>query len=129
MMREMLSREEFERAGLLRLPGAIPPAAVTTMRDAFWEFLAGKHGITRDRPDTWTVGTPRQLQPLKRSGRSTTSLPGSRCSRSWPRWRVRELTGQPGDVILMHPRTLHAPAPNALATPRMMLVEIINRRA
>jgi hypothetical protein len=40
---------------------------------------------------------------------------------------VRELTGDPGDVVLMHPRTLHAAAPNAAATPRMMLVEIINR--
>jgi hypothetical protein len=27
----------------------------------------------------------------------------------------------------MHPRTLHAPAPNARAVPRMMLVEIIER--
>jgi hypothetical protein len=43
--------------------------------------------------------------------------------------RVRELTGSPGDIILMHPRTLHAAAPNSLATPRMMLVEIINRRS
>jgi ectoine hydroxylase-related dioxygenase (phytanoyl-CoA dioxygenase family) len=41
--------------------------------------------------------------------------------------RVQELTGAAGDVILMHPRTLHAPAPNSLATPRMMLVEIIGR--
>jgi hypothetical protein len=41
--------------------------------------------------------------------------------------RVQELTGSPGDVVLMHPRTLHAPAPNSLGTPRMMLVEIINR--
>jgi ectoine hydroxylase-related dioxygenase (phytanoyl-CoA dioxygenase family) len=42
--------------------------------------------------------------------------------------RVQELTGEPGDVVLMHARTLHAPAPNAAAAPRMMLVEIINRR-
>jgi hypothetical protein len=42
--------------------------------------------------------------------------------------RVQELTGSPGDVVLMHPRTLHASAPNSLTTPRMMLVEIINRR-
>jgi hypothetical protein len=40
---------------------------------------------------------------------------------------VRELTGEPGDVVLMHPRTLHAAAPNTGAGPRMMLVEIINR--
>jgi ectoine hydroxylase-related dioxygenase (phytanoyl-CoA dioxygenase family) len=40
---------------------------------------------------------------------------------------VRELTGEPGDAVLMHPRTLHAPAPNTGPSPRMMLVEIINR--
>ncbi|MDG4825653.1 phytanoyl-CoA dioxygenase family protein [Asanoa sp. WMMD1127] len=40
---------------------------------------------------------------------------------------VRELTGNPGDVVLMHPRTLHAPSPNTGPTPRMMLVEIISR--
>jgi hypothetical protein len=41
---------------------------------------------------------------------------------------VRELTGDAGDVVLMHPRTLHAPAPNAGAEPRMMLVEIVGRQ-
>jgi hypothetical protein len=40
---------------------------------------------------------------------------------------VRELTGEAGDVVLMHPRTLHAPAPNTGESPRMMLVEIVNR--
>ncbi|MEV6488018.1 phytanoyl-CoA dioxygenase family protein, partial [Actinoplanes sp. NPDC051633] len=40
---------------------------------------------------------------------------------------IRELTGAPGDVILMHPRTLHTAAPNTAETPRMMLVEIITR--
>jgi hypothetical protein len=43
------------------------------------------------------------------------------------RTAVDELTGEPGDVVLMHPRTLHAPATNAARNPRMMLVEIINR--
>lgn len=40
---------------------------------------------------------------------------------------VRELTGRAGDIVLMHPRTLHAAAPNTNAEPRMMLVEIIGR--
>jgi hypothetical protein len=40
---------------------------------------------------------------------------------------LTELTGAPGDVVLMHPRTLHAAAPNAGPAPRMMLVEIVNR--
>jgi ectoine hydroxylase-related dioxygenase (phytanoyl-CoA dioxygenase family) len=41
--------------------------------------------------------------------------------------RVRELTGHAGEVVLMHPRTLHTPAPNGLPAPRMMLVEIVGR--
>lgn len=41
-------------------------------------------------------------------------------------WCCRELTGEPGDVILMHPRTLHVTAPNTGDHPRMMLVESSN---
>jgi Phytanoyl-CoA dioxygenase (PhyH) len=41
--------------------------------------------------------------------------------------RLEELTGAPGDVMLMHSRTLHAAAPNAAPAPRMLLVEIVNR--
>ena len=40
---------------------------------------------------------------------------------------LRELTGDAGDVVLMHPRTLHAAAPNTATRPRMMLVEIVGR--
>jgi phytanoyl-CoA dioxygenase PhyH len=43
--------------------------------------------------------------------------------------KLQEITGQAGDVVLMHPRTLHTPAPNAQTTPRMMLVEIVAREA
>lgn len=39
--------------------------------------------------------------------------------------RVVELTGEPGDVILMHSDTFHAAAPNRLTEPRMMLTEMI----
>jgi ectoine hydroxylase-related dioxygenase (phytanoyl-CoA dioxygenase family) len=42
--------------------------------------------------------------------------------------RVQELTGRAGDVVLMHPRTFHAAAPNSLPAPRMMLVEIVGHR-
>jgi hypothetical protein len=34
--------------------------------------------------------------------------------------RVVELCGEPGDVVLMNPRCLHAAAPNAGASPRLM---------
>ena len=39
--------------------------------------------------------------------------------------RVVELTGQPGDVILMHCDCFHAAAPNRLTEPRMMLTGMI----
>jgi hypothetical protein len=41
--------------------------------------------------------------------------------------RVVEMTGDPGDVVVMHPFVLHTPAANALDTPRMMLVQSLNR--
>jgi hypothetical protein len=44
------------------------------------------------------------------------------------RVRLEEMTGAPGDVIVMHPATLHAVAHNALARPRLMLTEWIPRR-
>jgi hypothetical protein len=42
--------------------------------------------------------------------------------------RVREMTGEPGDAIVMHPATLHAIAPNGLDRPRLMLVQALPRR-
>ncbi|HEX3364801.1 hypothetical protein [Phenylobacterium sp.] len=45
------------------------------------------------------------------------------------RVRVCEMLGEPGDVIVMHPLMLHAPTPNVLATPRMMLTQFVYGRA
>jgi hypothetical protein len=42
--------------------------------------------------------------------------------------RVCEMLGEPGDVILMHPLMLHAPMPNVLQTPRMMLTQFVYGR-
>lgn len=44
------------------------------------------------------------------------------------RVHVAEMLGEPGDIILMHPLTLHAPAPNVRSTPRMMLTQFVHRR-
>jgi hypothetical protein len=41
------------------------------------------------------------------------------------RARVFELTGKPGDVILCHPWTMHATAPNCGSSPRFMSVQRI----
>jgi hypothetical protein len=43
--------------------------------------------------------------------------------------RVVELTGAPGDVILMHPWMFHAPSPNCGATPRIMISHSVFRTA
>jgi hypothetical protein len=43
--------------------------------------------------------------------------------------RREEMTGAPGDLIIMHPATLHATAHNGLDRPRMMLTTWTYRRA
>jgi hypothetical protein len=42
--------------------------------------------------------------------------------------KVVELTGVPGDVVLMHPRLFHAPSRNVGAKPRMMVSQSVFRR-
>jgi hypothetical protein len=42
--------------------------------------------------------------------------------------RVEELTGEPGDAVIMHPRLLHVVAPNSLDTPRLMLLQFLHRQ-
>ncbi len=44
------------------------------------------------------------------------------------RVKVCEMTGQAGDVIVMHPAMFHTIAPNTLARPRMMLTETFYRK-
>lgn len=41
--------------------------------------------------------------------------------------QVEELTGEPGDAVIMHPRLLHVVAPNSLGTPRLMLLQFLHR--
>lgn len=41
--------------------------------------------------------------------------------------RVAELTGAPGDIVLMDLRVLHALAPNAGERPRMVLGQVLHR--
>ena len=43
--------------------------------------------------------------------------------------RVTEMTGEPGDVWLMHPDMLHAPAPNVLAAPRLVVTQFVSPKA
>jgi len=42
--------------------------------------------------------------------------------------RVEEMTGQPGDLFLMHPRALHAAAPNKADRPRLVVTQFVAPR-
>jgi hypothetical protein len=59
---------EFDRRGVLRLPGFYPNDDIGQMADSLWDDLERRFGILRDRPETWTVANPTHFQALKRSG-------------------------------------------------------------
>jgi ectoine hydroxylase-related dioxygenase (phytanoyl-CoA dioxygenase family) len=61
-------RSEFERAGVLHLPGFYSLSAVAGMADALWDDLGRRFGMDRRRPETWTPSRPAQFQDLQRSG-------------------------------------------------------------
>jgi hypothetical protein len=56
--------EEFRRTGLVRLPGAIPAIAAQAMVDRIWEHLDRRHGMVRDRPETWTLDKPSGMRAI-----------------------------------------------------------------
>lgn len=68
--------------------------------------------------DLWASATPDRVQRFMHDGAQIDGI----------ELRVREMTGEPGDVIFMHPQVLHAFAPNNRATPRMMLTQWIYGR-
>lgn len=48
-------REDFERTGLLHLPGAVPSSDTAVMCDRIWEHTLENHGIRRTDPGTWRI--------------------------------------------------------------------------
>jgi len=46
-------REEFDRTGVVRLPGAIARRDAERMCDRVWDALRRRYGIRRDAPETW----------------------------------------------------------------------------
>ncbi|WP_433160568.1 phytanoyl-CoA dioxygenase family protein [Kribbella sp. CA-247076] len=48
-------RDEFERTGLLRVAGAVPPADAEAMCDRIWAHVGAAHGIARSDPATWLI--------------------------------------------------------------------------
>ncbi|MEV0715995.1 phytanoyl-CoA dioxygenase family protein [Asanoa sp. NPDC050611] len=96
--------------------------------------LAGSHRLVNRHIATTGTWRPAQIRaalgaahPWLREVWQGRGEPGSEAVLDGVPVALRELTGQPGDVVLMHPRTLHVAAPNAGPGPRMMLVEIISR--
>lgn len=61
-------REEFDRRGVVRLPGFYSRNTIDVMANQIWIDLEQRYGIIRDRPESWTVAAPAQFQALKRTG-------------------------------------------------------------
>lgn len=47
--------DEFDRTGLLRVPGAIPAGDAAAMCDRVWDHVRAEHGMERTDPTTWPV--------------------------------------------------------------------------
>jgi hypothetical protein len=60
--------DEFDRRGVMRLPGFYPKADIELMADRLWADLETRYGVRRDRTESWTVASPTHFQALKRAG-------------------------------------------------------------
>ncbi len=45
-------------------PDGIDADAAAGMVRRIWQHLEAKHAVFRDRPDSWTIGTPHGLRPI-----------------------------------------------------------------
>jgi hypothetical protein len=61
-------RDQFEREGVVRLPGFVEAAAIAAMAGALWRDLEARLGARRDAPETWTMARPAHFQALIRNG-------------------------------------------------------------
>lgn len=61
-------RTEFDRTGLLRLPGAVASVDAQDMSERVWSFLTTHDTVSRHEPATWSTTRPSGFQPLTRSG-------------------------------------------------------------
>ena len=76
--------------------------------------LAARHAWFRELMSEDAAGPDR----IARFMGAETRVDGVAC-------RVEEMTGEAGDVFLMHPASLHAPSPNVLDQPRLALAQTI----
>jgi Phytanoyl-CoA dioxygenase (PhyH) len=61
-------RDEFERRGVVRLPGFYDRADIDAMAGRVWADLERRFGVRRDRPETWAGAAPGKFQALRSSG-------------------------------------------------------------
>ncbi len=57
---------EFERDGIVKVPGAFGAGDAARMRDVLWAELAKRHGMERDDRSTWTTLRPTGLKTTKK---------------------------------------------------------------
>src|SRR5271165_4416937 len=79
IMLTIAQRSEFDRLGILGLPGVIPSADVERMRERLWTALSRQHGVLREAPETWTDSRPAHFQSLVRSGAFAPMASGPVC--------------------------------------------------
>ncbi|HSZ52779.1 MAG TPA: phytanoyl-CoA dioxygenase family protein [Caulobacteraceae bacterium] len=60
--------EEFDRRGVLRLPGFYPKADIEVMAERLWTDLEQRFGMLRGQPDSWSTTRPAQFHTLVRTG-------------------------------------------------------------
>ncbi|HYK65921.1 MAG TPA: phytanoyl-CoA dioxygenase family protein [Patescibacteria group bacterium] len=60
-------REEFDRSGIVRLPGAVAPERVKEMLDCVWDAVERRAEVRRDDPTTWKAQRMIGLQDLPKS--------------------------------------------------------------
>ncbi|MFC5264735.1 hypothetical protein ACFPJ1_21695 [Kribbella qitaiheensis] len=58
--------KEFERDGIVKVPGAFGADDAARMRDVLWGELAKRHGMDREDRSTWTTPRPTGLKNIKR---------------------------------------------------------------
>jgi hypothetical protein len=59
-------RADFERDGIMRLPGAFSAEEAARMRDVVWAELQRRYGIDRDDPRSWDRHPPSGLKTAKK---------------------------------------------------------------
>jgi hypothetical protein len=118
--------------------GHLPPHGGATLAVAgsprLAQALAGAHGVAKLRSADirkglkqrygWISELCRFDSAINRVGRFITTS----AKLEDVEVRVVEMTGEPGDVYLVHPLMMHAQSPNCLAVPRIVLSSTVYQR-